>query len=129
MKKIKGFSIIEGVIAIFLALLFSLFVFTVFPSIRKGIHHSEIHVNAAIVGQNLLSQARRTEFDNVKPYSGSVTYEGMDNGRRLTQIFNYSLDVQTPEKDKKLVWATVTWNQDGKTRKVVLETYLVKLKG
>lgn len=117
---------VESLTAVFLTVLTSLFLFSGFANIRRGLHLSESHVNAAIVGRNLLNDARKTGFDELAPSSGSRVIEGENNGNPFYQKFDYTVDVQEIDSDKKLVWTTVKWNDANKTRKVVLETVIVQ---
>ncbi|MCE1246327.1 MAG: hypothetical protein LWY06_06765 [Firmicutes bacterium] len=118
---------VESIISILLMLLLAIFVFTTFPSIRMGLHLSQDHVNAAIIGRSLINDARKAGFDNITASSGTKTLSGTDNGAPYNQTYNYNFSSQTVAADKKVVWATVTWNESGKQKSVTVESIIVKI--
>ena len=126
MRNKRGFTIVESLVAIFLATLLTIFIFGNFTNTKRGLYHSENAVNASIVGQSVLNDARRTGFDTVTNLTGTQTINGMENGRAAYQQYNYSLNVESVTPDKKMLWVTVTWSESGQTHKLVIETLMAK---
>jgi type II secretory pathway pseudopilin PulG len=125
--KRKGFTIIESLIAIFLTVFISIFIFSFFTTVRQGMNLAENHSNASLIARSLLEDARRAGFDNVAASSGVRTVNGLNDSRPFGQIFNYTISVQNVNPEKKAVWATVTWSEESHGKKVVLETIIVKI--
>ena len=126
MKRQKGISLLETLMAIFLTLLIVTFTYEVYPTVAKSLHILENQTYAASLGNSLLNDAQLAGIDNVTDYSGTKAVTGTNNGKTYSQIFSYAVNTQAVDANKKLVWADVTWNEKGKTRKVTVETILVK---
>ena len=75
---------------------------------------------------SLLDEARGTGFDGVMAVSGSKTLSGLNNGQPVSQVFNYSTNLQVISATKKQVWATVSWQESSQNKQVVVETILAK---
>ncbi|MHC9538800.1 MAG: prepilin-type N-terminal cleavage/methylation domain-containing protein [Vulcanimicrobiota bacterium] len=128
MKSQSGFSLIESLISLFLLLFSLLFLFGVFSSLRRGEQLSEDRVNASMVGRSLLSGAAKGGFDAIAASSGVYTLSGTNDGKPFSAAFNYMVNVQSVDTDKKLVWVTLTWNEKSGQKNVTLETLFTKTK-
>lgn len=126
MKRKPRFTLTETLVAVFLSLLATLFIFSSFSGMRRGILLSGNYSSSTMLATSLLNDARRSGFDNVAPRTGNKSISSINNGETFEQKLDYHLDVQEVDRDKKLVWATVTWNESGKERKVALETLMVR---
>jgi len=126
MKRIKGASLIETMISIFLVVLMIVFVFEGFSSVSRGLHNSENHVNAASIGSSLLNEAYAAGFDNVVGSTGRKIITGARNGRAFSRQFDYVVNVQNVDENKKFVWANISWKEGPKTKQVVVETLMAK---
>ena len=126
MKNQKGISLLETLMAMFLTILIVVFTFEVYPSIAKSLHILENHTYAASLANSVINDAKSTGFDNIVTSSGSKKISGTRNGLPYSEEFNYTLNVQNADANKKVVWAEVTWNEAGKTKKVTIETIVVK---
>jgi len=125
--RIRGFSLIEVMITFFLIVVMIVSIFSVFPQTRRGLAHSETRVNAAYVGRNLMDYQRSLGFDYLTPLTGSTTYKGTNNGAPFTQVFDYRVNIDTVDSDRKQVWVTVSWNDQAGTGHITIETMIVKL--
>lgn len=128
MNRQSGFSLIESLISLFLLLFSLLFLFGVFSSLRRGEQLSEDRVNASMVGRSLLSGAAKGGFDAIAASSGVYTLNGTNDGKPFSAAFNYMINVQSVDTDKKLVWVTLTWNEKSGQKNVTLETLFAKTK-
>lgn len=126
MVRKKGFSMVEAVVSLFLIIIAAFVLLKVFPASRKGLQLSENHVNAAYIGRGLLDDVRRKGFDAAVPSSGTVDYKGLDNGAPFSQSFNYSVNVQADGTTKKFVWVDMTWKEATGSKKITLETIIIK---
>lgn len=126
MKRQKGISLIETLMAIFLTILIVSFTFEVYPTVAKSLHILENHTYAASLGNSLLNDAQLAGIDNVTNSSGTKTVTGVNNGLAYSEIFNYSVNTQVVDANKKLVWVEITWHEGRLTKKVTVETILVK---
>lgn len=125
MSKKRGFSIIEALVAIFVATILTIVVFGNFTNIRQGLNHSENTVNASIVGRNVLSDARRKGFSEIAEYSGTQSVTGLESNRSSYRQYDYKLNFQAVSPDKKRLWVDVTWSESGKQRKLTVESLAV----
>lgn len=126
MKHQRGISLIETLMAIFLTILIVSFTFEVYPTVAKSLHILENHTYAASLGNSLLNDAQLAGIDNVANYSGTKAVTGTNNGKAYSEMFNYVVNTQTVDANKKLVWVDITWNEGRLTKKVTVETILVK---
>lgn len=117
MKRPKGVSLIETLMAIFLTLLIVTFTFEVYPTVAKSLHILENHTYATSLGNSLLNDAKLAGIDNITNYSGSTNVTGTNNGKAYSEVFYYVVNTQTIDADKKLIWADITWNEGRLTRK------------
>ncbi|MDQ7826188.1 MAG: type II secretion system protein [Candidatus Eremiobacteraeota bacterium] len=126
MKKEKGFTLTETIVAFALVLIAALVILTSFSSGRKGLQKSEQRVHAAYLGKSLLDSMRSGGFDSIVPSSGTMVFRGINNGAPYSESFSYSTFVQSVDADKKLLWAEITWKDSTGTRKLVMETIIVR---
>ncbi|MGV8121365.1 MAG: prepilin-type N-terminal cleavage/methylation domain-containing protein [Candidatus Xenobiia bacterium LiM19] len=126
MNRQSGFSLIESLISLFLLLFSLLFLFGVFSSLRRGEQLSENRVNASMAGKSLLSGAARGGFDAIAASSGVYTLNGTNDGKPFSAAYSYTLNVQSVDTDKKLVWVTLTWDEKSGRKNVTLETIYTK---
>ncbi|MCE1248240.1 MAG: hypothetical protein LWY06_16490 [Firmicutes bacterium] len=117
---------VEALVALLLTVMMVFFIFTMFPNTQKALMLSENHVSAANMARGLLMDARKAGFDGVSAYSGSKTITGVNNGMQYNRVFSYNVNVQAVNKTKKLVWVIITWSEDGKSKKVTMETIMTK---
>jgi Tfp pilus assembly protein PilW len=122
----KGFSVVEALVALMLTVIMVFFIFTMFPNTQKALVLSENHVSAANVARGLLMDARKAGFNSVAASTGERKITGINNGMPYNRIFSYSVNVQSVNASKKLVWVNITWSEGGKSKKVVMETIMVK---
>lgn len=126
MVRQKGFSLVEAVVSLFLIVLAAFVLLKVFPSSRKGLQLSENHVNAAYMGRGLLDDVRRKGFDAASPSSGTFEYKGVNNSAPFSQSFNYSVNIEASGTTKKFVWVDITWKESTGSKKITLETIIIK---
>jgi len=122
----KGFSVIEALVALMLTVMMVFFIFSMFPNTQKALVLSENHVSAANIARALLMEARKTGFDTVAASSGQKIITGFNNGMQYNRVYSYSVNVQSVNTKKKLVWVNVAWHESGKSKYVVMETIMVK---
>jgi prepilin-type N-terminal cleavage/methylation domain-containing protein len=122
----SGFSLLEVMISMFLLTILGLFVFNLFPVIRRGMQFTENQIYAAYLGKSLLEQARASGFDALAPSSGSQTLSGTDNGVLFTQTINYTVSINSVTTGEKRIFATMTWHEATGNRRMVIETLLAK---
>jgi hypothetical protein len=121
-EKQFGFTIVEVIVAFALIFVVMGLIYGVFPQVLKALLLSENHANAAYIGRSLLEDETRIGFDNIVPLPEvSTTLLGLNEGRTRSQVYNYTVSVQSVNTDKKMVWATVSWKEFGKTRQVIIE--------
>lgn len=125
MRKHRGFSMIESLIAIALVLITGFALISLIPTARKGLQLSENRVNAAYLGRSMLDKTQSPGFANIVPLSGIFEYKGVNNGAPFSQVFNYMTQVQSVDTDKKQIWATVTWKEATGDKQMVIETIVV----
>ncbi len=125
MRNKRGFTIIESLVAIFIALVLTVVVFGNFTNTRRGLSHSENAVNAAIVGKNVLNEARQVGFSDVSELTGSQTVTGAESNRPSYRQYEYHLNVEEINPEKKRLWVDVTWSESGQPRRLVVETLMV----
>jgi len=126
MRTRQGFSLVETIIAMALTIMVIAILFEVFPMTRRGLQLSENHVNAAFLGRSLLDEVRATGFTAITPREGSISFSGTDNGAVFDQNIDYRIEVQALDTDKKLVWATMNWQESSGAKQLVLETILTR---
>lgn len=125
-KRAPGFSLVEAVVSLGLIFLAAVILVQIVPSTRKGLQLSENHATAASLGKGLLDEARSLGFDKVSGGRGALSQAATIDGVETVQQFQYSVDVASPDADRKLVWATVTWREATGDKTVVLETLLTR---
>jgi len=128
MKRQRGFTLIESLISLFIFVIAILFLFGVFSNLRHGEKLSEDHVNASMVGRALLAGAARGGFSAIAASNGVYTLSGTDDGKPFSMAYNYTVNVQNVDADKKLVWVTLTWNDRSGSKNVTLETVYTNTK-
>jgi prepilin-type N-terminal cleavage/methylation domain-containing protein len=127
MMQNRGFTLIEVMVTLFLIVVMIISIFSIFPQTRKGLAHAEARVNAAILGRSILDNQRSLGYDFLTSLTGTTTYNGLNNGAPFTQIYNYQVDIQNVDTDKKQVWVTISWKDQSGSSQLTLETLVVKL--
>jgi len=128
MKRQRGFSLVESLISLFILVFAILFLLGVFSTLRRGEKLSEDRVSASMVGRALLAGAARGGFSAIAASSGIYTLNGTDDGKPFSMAYNYTVNVQNVDADKKLVWVTLTWNDKSGGKNVTLETVYTNTK-
>jgi type II secretory pathway pseudopilin PulG len=123
----RAFTIIESLVSLFLIIVTAITLLSVFSTSKKGLQLSDNHVNAASLGYSLLENARKNAFDNITPVSGKYEYKGLNDNSQFSQNFSYDVKVETPETDQKRVWATVTWEEATGSKRITVETIIVRV--
>ena len=101
--------------------------FSVVGQVLKGTSLSDAHVRAASIAHGLLNQERAVGFAAVASASATVTSASVRDGRSYTQSMLYNVDVELLDPDTKRVRATVTWQESGRTKRVILQTVVTNL--
>jgi type II secretory pathway pseudopilin PulG len=127
--KNRGFTLVETIISFALILMTAFVVLNVLPSGRRGLQLSENHMNAAYIARSALDETRRMDFLKIAPISGSYVFSGVNNNAATTQAFIYNTDMTDLQKDKKLVWATVSWKEGTGNKTITLETIIFNRNG
>jgi len=131
MRKKRGFTLVETLVAIFLLVILLVFIFSIFSTTRQGMRLSENHTNAAFLGRKILNEMYSIGFDNMVSISKrTYSLQGVNEGNPWVMNFDYQVDVVTDSiyNDKKTVWVTMEWQEKKGKKHVTLETVFVKLK-
>ena len=118
----KGFTLVETVVALFILALLALFVTGVFPQLHRSVELSRGHSQAAHLGRSLLEAARRQEFPNLASWSGACSIPGEVAGRISTLEFTYAVDVVELAPGLKRVGAEVRWTTSSGGKRVDVQT-------
>ncbi|HXE71445.1 MAG TPA: hypothetical protein VNO81_02195 [Candidatus Nitrosotenuis sp.] len=120
-----GFNLIEVLISVFLLAMAVLFVFSVFPQARQSAELHANHARAAYVARQLLQELTGTPFSAIASGSGDRTFNFTSDGQPASLTIHYEVNVQNQDIDKKLVWIVLTWDEQGRQRRLVVETLMV----
>lgn len=126
MRKQRGFTLIESMVAVVLLVLLIGFIFTIFISTRRGLNLSENHTTATMLARSILNGLYGSGYDNIYSVS-EETYSiyGINNGEFWEMKYKYSVQVlkDTPP-NCKTVWVNVKWDKPNtvKQDQVIVET-------
>ncbi len=118
----KGFTLVETLVALFLLALLTIFVTGVFPQLHRSVELSRGHSQAAHLGRSLLEAARRQEFPNLASWSGACTIPGEVAGRVSALEFTYAVEIIELEPGLKRVGAEVRWNTSSGGKRIDVQT-------
>lgn len=131
MRKERGFTLVEALVAIFLIVILIGFIFSIFSTTRQGLNLSENHVSAVILGRSILSEMYNLGYGNVTAVAWT-TYmmSGLNAGNKWVMGFDYKVDVVNTSiyDDEQTVAVTVKWLEPhaqgtgSQSRQVVLES-------
>lgn len=122
MRRVRGMTLVEVLVAFTLLVMTCALSFQVLAATRASQARSEARASAASVARTVLEQSRAGNFDNLASRTGALTLPVVRNGVALNQVYSYSLDVLTESADLKRVWVTVTWPGGPSAEPVVVET-------
>ena len=118
----RGFSLVEAMIAVLVLSLMTVTVLDIFPSSRRSLAQDLCRSGAAGVGRDLLEQARAADFATLTDAAGTTTLSNQVNGQTVTQTICWQRHVSSVNSELKNVWVELTW----KGQRLVLETQIFK---
>ena len=155
MRKKRGFTLIESLVALVLLVLVIGFIFTIFTSTRQGMKLSENHANAAMIGKSKLNELSAMVYETGMMYAvgavnktgiemldlydnrtGSVFFEGYSNDRISMMRFEYQIDIDTINssiyQDQRSAGVTVRWadkapSKQGQDKSLIVETIMTDI--
>lgn len=121
-----GSSLLDIMISTALLLTIFIFACSEFPTATRAITHNSHYLAASFLAEQVLERTRHLDFPNVVAASGSQVVSGMAAASLEQATLLYATSVSTLNNRLKDVVVTVTWNELGGTRRLVVETLVSK---
>jgi Tfp pilus assembly protein PilV len=119
----RGFSVLEVVVAATLFTISVLALFGVFPLSARAVRQAEERNLASHLANNRLVLARSSSFGSLGSRSPeNVTVDFIHQGATHTQIFEVEQVVNSLSPKLKNVAALVRWSSDNRNQELQLET-------
>ena len=124
MKKalLKGFSLLEVLVAFTILALALLGMASVFPAGHAYIKESGNITKASFIAQSVIEEYRRKNFNQVINGTGTINQTDIFNSNSSTLTYTYTVTVSTIATDYKSISVFVTWPGNVGARNVTLSS-------
>jgi len=127
MKKNRGFSLLELIIAIAVLAVGLVGVLQIFPIGLRASQRAGMMTKASFLAQNKIEDVKLAGFDAITELPPKMPLSGKDGDFEWTiKIDNLSLEGVESSDDMRKVIVTVTWPERNTTRSKDFITYVIK---